>query len=173
MAKPKQELLERHPEHLDLRAVDSVWDELNKMHGAIMRRAYEIFDGRGGAAGRDLDDWLAAEQDLTWKPAVELVGKHGQLTLKAAVAGLDPDQLDVHVSPEDILIQSQRMHQPPTEGETLYQCEFVRGKLFRDVHLPVRIDPEKAKAEYRNGLLQITAPVIKDSGPQRIEVAKE
>jgi hypothetical protein len=31
---------------------------------AIARRAYEIFKGRGGGHGADLDDWLEAERQL-------------------------------------------------------------------------------------------------------------
>jgi HSP20 family protein len=171
MAKPKKEL-ERHPEHLDFRTVDSVWDELNAMRDAIMRRAYAIFDGRGGGDGRDLDDWLAAEQELTWKPAIELVQEEGRLTLQATTPGFDPDELDVRVGPEDILIQSARTYQPSAGAETVFQCEFAKGKLFRDVHLPARIDPEQARAEYRNGLLRVTAPVVEDSGPQQIEISE-
>lgn len=30
----------------------------------IARRAREIYDARGGAHGRDLDDWLAAEREV-------------------------------------------------------------------------------------------------------------
>ena len=33
-------------------------------HDALARRAYEIFQRRGGAPGRDLDDWLQAEREL-------------------------------------------------------------------------------------------------------------
>jgi hypothetical protein len=31
---------------------------------AIAARAYELYLARGGADGRDLDDWLQAEQEL-------------------------------------------------------------------------------------------------------------
>lgn len=31
----------------------------------IARRAYEIYESRGGADGRDMDDWLQAEQELS------------------------------------------------------------------------------------------------------------
>ena len=31
---------------------------------AIRRRAYELYLERGGAPGRDVDDWLQAEQEL-------------------------------------------------------------------------------------------------------------
>ena len=31
---------------------------------AIARRAYELFEQRGGAPGRDIEDWLRAEHDI-------------------------------------------------------------------------------------------------------------
>ena len=33
----------------------------------IARRAYELFQGRGGHPGQELDDWLAAEQEILAK----------------------------------------------------------------------------------------------------------
>ena len=36
-------------------------------HESIAMRAYEIYIERGAAPGRDLDDWLQAEQELTGK----------------------------------------------------------------------------------------------------------
>jgi hypothetical protein len=35
------------------------------MHEEIEKRAYEIYLRRGGGDGRDLDDWFAAEQELS------------------------------------------------------------------------------------------------------------
>jgi hypothetical protein len=40
-------------------------NERNVKHEEIERRAYEIYQQRGGGDGRDLDDWFAAEQELT------------------------------------------------------------------------------------------------------------
>lgn len=37
-------------------------------HQAIAARAFEIFQERGGAHGRDFDDWLAAERELQPRP---------------------------------------------------------------------------------------------------------
>ena len=33
-------------------------------HGAIARRAYEIYVSRGGEHGSDVEDWLQAEREL-------------------------------------------------------------------------------------------------------------
>jgi len=44
-----------------------VWTpgRVNGHHDAdIARRAYEIFEARGGAEGHDVDDWLQAEREL-------------------------------------------------------------------------------------------------------------
>jgi HSP20 family molecular chaperone IbpA len=59
----------------------------------------------------------------------------------AAVAGVEPKDLDVQVTPEDV----------------------------RSVHLPDKIDPDSAKAEYRNGMLRLTAAVAK-AAPKKVDV---
>ena len=126
-----------------IQAAESVGDEIRAMREAIMRRAYEIWVDRGPAAGRAIEDWLAAERELTWRPAIEVTEQDGTITLQAAVAGLEPGELDVHATPDEILIQSERTHSE-REGETVHCCEFRQGRLFREVHLPSKIDPQRS-----------------------------
>lgn len=38
----------------------------------IRARAYELFQARGGSHGRDLDDWLTAEREVSQGPAEAL-----------------------------------------------------------------------------------------------------
>jgi hypothetical protein len=40
-------------------------------HEEIEKRAYDIYLRRGGGDGRDLDDWFAAEQELTQERSQE------------------------------------------------------------------------------------------------------
>ena len=63
---------------------------------AIARRAYELYLARGGADGREIDDWLQAERELrSGKAAIPSVEKPGQgdgsfdpnQHLESAVAG--------------------------------------------------------------------------------------
>ena len=65
----------------------SIFDEIEGMQDRIMRRAYEIFSENGGIFGRDIDDWLQAEQELVWKPAVELTEKDNEFLLEVAAPG--------------------------------------------------------------------------------------
>jgi len=168
MAKPRK-ALEREPRQLGFSTVGSLAEELEEMHKAIARRAHEIFSGRA-AGGQDMDDWLRAERELSWSPAIELAEEDGVMRLEAAVAGFEPDDLDVQLTPDEVLIRSGNPHDHRGFEGSVYCCEFGRGQLFRSVHLPHSIDPERAKAKYRNGLLSITAPLSEAPPPGNLRI---
>jgi HSP20 family molecular chaperone IbpA len=48
-------------------------------------------------------DWLEAERELVWKPAIELEERDNEFLLEMAAAGVDPKDFDIQVTPEDIL----------------------------------------------------------------------
>lgn len=169
---PMKSVATKKTSKFGVRTVDSILDELDGMRERITQRAYEIFNLNGCRPGRDLEDWLEAEQELTHRPPIELSEDGTSLTLEAATPGFEPDDLDVQVTSEHILIQSVRTR-PRTSGPTLHRSEFSHGMLFRDVHLPQPIDPDKAKAEYRNGLLRVTAPVVANARRQHVRVASQ
>ena len=81
-----------------VKKTESFWDEIQKMEDRVMRRAYDIFRSNGSTAGKDLDNWLAAERELAWKPPVEMTEEDNQFEIKVAVAGIDAKDLTVEVT---------------------------------------------------------------------------
>ena len=155
---------------LPIKKTESIFDEINKLHDRIMKRAYELFDGNGHAFGKDVDDWLQAERELVWKPAIELEEKDNQIRLQIATPGIDPKDLDIEVTPEDILVKAETRHEHKEEKGQVHVCEFTSGSLFRSVQLPKKIDPEKVKAEFKNGMLVLTAEIAKEAQVRKVEV---
>jgi HSP20 family molecular chaperone IbpA len=148
-------------EHIELKKRESIIDDLNRLHDEISRRAYDLFRNHEGFLLGPLGDWFRAERELVWRPAVELREKDGQFELVAALAGVDPKNLDVQVTPHDILITAEGHHQHDERHGKVHVCEFKTGRLFRTVHFPHPIDPDRVKAEYRNGMLHVTAAMAK------------
>jgi len=148
----------------------SIFDEVERMRERILRRAYEIFSGNGGIFGRDVDNWLQAERELLWTPAVELAEKDDEFRLEVAAAGVDPKDIEIEVTPEDILIKADVHHVDKESKGEVHLCEFARGNLFRSIHLPKRINPETVKAEFKNGMLTLTAPVAEEARAKKIAV---
>src|SRR3989475_11185688 len=98
-------------EAVAIRKISSLLDEMNQMQERIMRRAYTIFERNGRLLGRDLDHWLQAERELVWKPALELRETDGEFVLEVAVSGVDPKDIRIEVTPEDIIPKAGIPHQ--------------------------------------------------------------
>ena len=146
---------------LKLQRPGSILDRVDAVQQEIARRAFNLFSGRGGVVGRALDDWLKAERETIWKPAVEIVEKDGEFLVEAAIAGVPAKEMDVQVTPSELLIQGNGAHEH-RPGEIVHACEFQRGRMFRAVSFPRRIDPDKVRAEYHDGLLRVWAPAASD-----------
>ena len=154
---------------LPIKKSESVYDELTRMHDRIVRRAYELFDGKGQTPGRELDDWLQAERELIWRPSVDLQEKDNRFELQMAVPGIEAKDIDVEVTPEEVLVKASLRHDHKEADATVHVCEFASGDLFRSVQLPKKINPDRAKAEFRDGILRVTAEVAQDK-PRRIDL---
>jgi HSP20 family molecular chaperone IbpA len=92
---------------LPIKRTQSIVDGLERMRERIVTRAYEIFEGRGAECGHDLDDWLSAERELVWEPPVELEESDDELTVKLSAPGIDPKDIEVELTPEDLLVEAE------------------------------------------------------------------
>jgi hypothetical protein len=63
---------------------ESVWDQLQKIEARIMQRALTSSETMDQLWVKDLDNWLAAERELIWKPAIELTEKDNQFEIRVA-----------------------------------------------------------------------------------------
>jgi HSP20 family protein len=155
---------------LPVRQKDSIFDQLNDLETRITQRAFEIFNRNGQVFGRDLEDWLEAERELVSKPSIELEEKDNELRLQIATPGVDPKDIDIEVTPEYILVKAESRHEHKEEKGTVHICEFTSGNLFRSVRFPKKVDPDKVKAEFKNGMLTLTAQIAKEEQARRVEL---
>jgi HSP20 family protein len=153
------------------RTVDNVLDEMEAMHRRIAERAQKIFRERGGAFGHAVEDWLKAESETVWRPALEVRRTKDAFVIEAAAAGLDPKQFDVRVTPTELLLAADVHHSDREQDGAVVLCEFVNGPLFRSYKFPEPVDPARVSAEYRNGLLRVTAPLAHPAMKVEIEAA--
>jgi HSP20 family molecular chaperone IbpA len=158
-------------EKLSIRRTDSFLEQLAEMENRIMRRAHEIFMGNGGGFGKELDNWRSAERELIWKPSIEMREEDGEFKLEIAVPGIESKDLDIEVTPEDLLVKGEIRHEHREDKGKVHVCEFQSGTLFRSIHFPKKIEPEKVAAEFKNGLLKIKAPIAEAARKVKVEAA--
>lgn len=153
------------------RTVDSLLDEIEAVQRRIAARASEIFRQRGGALGHALEDWLNAERETIWRPALEVRRTKDAFVIEAAVAGIDPKQFDVRVTPTELLLGADVHHADRQQEGDVVLCEFVNGPLFRTYKFPEPVDPARVSAEYRNGMLRVIAPLAHPAARVEVQAA--
>jgi HSP20 family protein len=153
------------------RTVDDVLAEVEGVQRHIAQRAQEIFRARGGAVGHALEDWMKAERETVWRPALEVRRTKDAFIIEAAVAGVDPKQFDVRVTPTELVLAAHVHHSDREQEGEIVLCEFANGPLFRSYKFPAPIDPGRVSAEYRNGLLRVTAPLARPATKVEVQAA--
>lgn len=141
----------------------SLLEENQNVFDRLRKRAYALFQRRGGAFGSDLDDWFAAERELLNLPQSDLTEDEKGFRLKASVPGLKAKDLEVTVTPRELLVRGRsETEEKREEGEALIS-ERCHNEVFRRYTLPSPIDVDKASAKVDEGLLTVDLP----KAPQR------
>jgi HSP20 family protein len=90
--------------------------------------------------------------------------------LSIALAGVDPKDVQLSVQGNNLTVSGeQKARDEKKEANYQYQ-EFSYGRFERTVTLPEGVDTEKLTAEYKNGVLEITAPMSANALPRKIEI---
>ena len=84
-------------------------------------------------------------------------------------AGLDPKSLDISVQQNVLTVSGER--RVALQGDrSWYRNERYDGAFRRVVSLPEDVDPGRITAQYRDGILHITAARSESAKPRKIEI---
>jgi HSP20 family protein len=70
--------------------------------------------------------------------------------------GIEPDDVKLYADDESLVVAGERRRE---HRGRYFHMELDHGRFERRVQFPERVDPAKARAEYRRGLLTVTLPV--------------
>jgi HSP20 family protein len=93
-----------------------------------------------------------------FRPQVDIVRTDDPQELQVIVElpGVEPDDVEIYADPHTLVVVGERRR---SGGGRYQQMELDFGPFQRRVALPDTVDPARAQAEYRRGLLSITLPV--------------
>jgi len=91
------------------------------------------------------------------------------LVVRAEVPGVKPQDLQVDVEPRRLSIRGARPAEERRNG-SYHRRERQCGSFSRIIQLPEDLDPTKATAQCRNGMLTVRIPKTEEAKPRRIDV---
>lgn len=105
-------------------------------------------------------------------PAIETsIDKDGKkFQCHVMLPGVDPKDVNIQVSGNMLTISGERSSTRETKEANYLHREVSYGSFQRQIELPEGVDKDKVTAEYRNGVLEISAPISAAALPRKIEV---
>lgn len=92
-----------------------------------------------------------------WRPPLEMSETENAYEVKLQLPGFEKKDIDIEVGNDYISIKAENTFEKEVKKKNLYKSEFKYGNFLRTVSFPSNIIPDKTSADFKNGVLVISA----------------
>ena len=134
-----------------------VWDDFRRFE-EMMNRMYEDVWGRPSRRllpSGERESLLPAQAR---QPFIDIIEGDKELIATAEIPGLEKEDISINLTSDRLEISAETKKEEKTEEEGYIYRERHSGKYYRAISLPSTVDPDDAKASYKNGVLEIKMP---------------
>lgn len=127
----------------------------------------------------DLQRALEARLDSNWLqgstggagafPPINVFQQGDSLVAVLEIPGVNKDDLEIQAKGNTVRISGKKAIAYP-EGVSLHRRERLTGSFDRTLTVPMQIDAEGIKAEYRDGVLALFIPRAESDKPRTIRI---
>jgi len=139
------------------------FSELEKLHSELN----SLFDWSFGGGFPERQFGLL---ETGWAPAVDVYDAKDNLVVKADIPGLKKEDIDINIQNNTLVIKGEKKQEREEKEKDYVRTERFYGSFHRAITLPADVDAEKAKAEYKNGTLELILPKKEEAKPKQISV---
>ena len=136
----------------------ALFDEMDRMFDDLFRRRWLRPLGLEGALGR------------VSLPQVDIIDQDDAIVVRAAVPGVRKEDLEISATDHSVTIRGRTHHEKEEKGGEYYRREISTGEFLRTIPLPAAVDDSKAKAVFRDGLLELTLPKLESEKRHTIPI---
>ncbi|HPA13797.1 MAG TPA: Hsp20/alpha crystallin family protein [Desulfobacterales bacterium] len=106
-------------------------------------------------------------------PSIDLSETESELIIKAKIAGLNPEDLDIVISGDMLTIKGELKQEFVKESENYHRTERRHGSFARTIQIPCRIRTEDVEASYKDEILTIVMPKCKPEKAPAVKIKVE
>ena len=132
----------------------SAYEDFDRMFENFFRRGWmrpwrSEWPGFGEVSRRSMESRI---------PRVDVIDRDGEIAVKAELPGVDKKDLDVSLTEDSVTIKASTRQEEKEEKGDYYRSEISRGEFSRTVSLPATVDASRAKASFKDGILELLLP---------------
>jgi len=166
MAKEKRSFFERLTGTASIDDYNDSFDE--EEVAAVPTRKEKHIEVEMSDNGKDSNHWV--EEDEEGQLSVDVYQTDDHIILKAVVAGVKPDHLNVSITRDMVTIKGKREEQKEVTEENYFYKELYWGSFSRTILLPQEVEVDGAEANEKHGVLMIKLPKIDKDRETKLKV---
>ncbi len=142
-----------------MRRAISVWNPF-----AELERIRKEFD-------RLFEEVSNVETERLFAPVVDVYETDSELVIKAEIPGAKKEDIEVSIKDNAVHIRGEKKEEREEKTETVHRVERFYGKFERLIPLPTDVKAEEAKAEYKDGVLEIRIPKAETVKETKVKIS--
>jgi HSP20 family molecular chaperone IbpA len=115
-------------------------------------------------------NWEEEEEENEGELTVDVYQTPEMIVIKAMIAGVRPEDLDISITRDMITIQGRREEEKVVREEDYFARELYWGSFSRTISLPAEIDVDEAEAVEKHGLLILKLPKLDKKRQSKLKV---
>jgi HSP20 family protein len=113
---------------------------------------------------------MPAETELTMK--IDVSEDDKAFSVKADIPGVKKEDIQVDIDEDHVSVRAEvKQEKEEKKGEKVVYSERSYGMVSRSFSLPAAVDAKGAKAEYKDGVLNLMLPKKSNGSAKRIAVS--
>ncbi|MSO70536.1 MAG: Hsp20/alpha crystallin family protein [Alphaproteobacteria bacterium] len=133
----------------------------------------QLFDNFWRGFDRPFAGFLSESESVT-EPCINVAETDSGVEITAELPGMDEKDIEVSVSDDTITIKGEKKSEREEKKKGYYLAERSYGSIYRSLQLPAGVDGSQATAEFKQGVLTVTAPESAEAASKvkKIDVKK-
>ncbi|OQX23338.1 MAG: molecular chaperone [Desulfobacteraceae bacterium IS3] len=141
------------------------WDPLRNI-AALQDRINKVFD----ETFRDGDPPENSVSICAWRPAVDIYETENGIIIKAELPGVRKEDISVEVKDNILTLKGERIQEKEVIQEKYFRRERCFGTFHRSFTMQDVVNPDKIKAGFKDGVLEVEVPKPEAEKPKQIKV---
>lgn len=100
---------------------------------------------------------------------LDVVRSDDNVAVHFDLPGVSPDSIDLTVEKRELVLRAERVR-PGNDDAELVRSERRHGEFERRLLLAENLDTDGLEADFTNGVLTVTIPVVAEAKPRKIEI---
>ena len=135
--------------------LEKIQDEMNRLFDFSLARR----------PGKTLD-----LLERVWSPAIDVFESKDHIVVKADIPGMTKEDIKVTVHGSTLVIEGEKKQEKEVKEDNYIRSERICGGFYRAITLPETVDAADVKANYKNGVLELSLPKKEEAKPKEIKV---